>query len=880
MIQLPLYPTLPGSAINGTAPRASDAACVACAMHEGARTVCMRADGKPGGLLVVADHPTRGDDSTGRPFSAPAGAHVRKLLSTYYTGPVVFDHALRCAPGSREVKAKTVNTCRGYLARVVMEAAPERIITLGGWAAHGILGRKPNIGSLNRGYGWHRDIDDDGGLRWVPVFMLPDPSVVLRNRFLAARFEADLRWALTADLAPPQTHRSATLVYARNLAAAATACLSASHLTFDTETSGLLWDADFRIETITLWPHGGVSGWTWDRTELDDPALRFGLVDVLTNPRTRLIGHNLKYDALALRADPTLAIVLPHAAVHGDTRLWRKLLAGDTVDARLETSAEEVGMGGHKEEAQDRIGAISGDLNALAGESYREPLKSGKERQPVKTAALEAAGWSRDDVPERTLANLRADRAEAISYAYHYLEPAVRRRYNARDTFVTDVLAVDLRARIAAAPNLQRVWDEVAQPAMQALVRCEAEGAPASRAALQLFEHYLTGKLAETEKRLKPYGEVNFNSPPQVAALLYDKLGLRAPYGSRSTDKDALAALAGKHPIITDITEHRHLEKMLGTYARGMLAAIREDGRIHASFLLDGADTGRLSSSNPNLQNIPRAKGSPEGKMARDGFWSGDDDWILVEGDYSQLELRIAAMVSGDPLMIDLFRQGVDFHDATARMIAPLAFGISHAQWDVMTTEMREEYRSKTKPVNFGIHYGKTAAGLAAELKTSVAKTERILEAVLGQFPVLRKEMEQTLRSARRDGGVMVQWAGEDANWRWLTAIADQGEAFEGRRKNAENAAWNTRIQGGAAHYATASLKPVQDAYEAEGLRARLLFPVHDSLVTRCPRSERDEVARIKREVMTSHWCGDVPLVVDFKEGRSWGSMKSFAVPA
>jgi uracil-DNA glycosylase family 4 len=879
-MRLPLYPLLPSSAVNATVPHLPSSACTECAMATGCRTVGMRADGAAGGLLVVADFPGRSDDAHGRPFISPAGAHIRKLLSGY-AGPVAFDHALRCAPGAREVKPKLLDTCRTYLAATILETAPTRIITLGPWAAYGVLGRKPNLGSLTRAHGWHREVTDDGDLRWVPVFMLPAPSVVLRNRILAARFNADFAWAVAADLDPPQVDRHADMVDRGNVTGAVTECLYAEFLTYDTETSGLMWDKDFRVETITLWPHGSsAGGWTWDRAELDDPVLRAALTAVLTDRRTRLVGHNLKYDALALRADPTLAIVLPHAALHGDTRLWRKLLAGDAVDARLETSAEELGMGGHKEEAQAQVGAVCAELNSLASEAGRAPLKSGKDRAPVRTPALDDAGWTRAGVSARCLDNLRSGRAEAIQYAYKFMQPDVRRRYNARDTFVTDQLAARMIPRVAAAPNLQRLWDQVTAPAMRALVRMEAEGAPVSRAAFQLVEHHLMGELAQVAKRLAAYGPVNFNSPLQVAALLYDKLRLPPYRGGRGTDKDALAALAGKHPIVADITEHRHLDKMLGTYARGMLSAIREDGRIHASFLLDGADTGRLSSADPNLQNIPRAKGSPAGKMIRDGFTSGDDDWVIVEADYSQVELRVAAMVSGDPKMIELFRAGVDFHAATARMIAPTAWGISHAQWDAMTPDMCEEYRSKTKPVNFGIHYGKTAAGLAAELKTSIAKTEAILEAVLGQFPVLRKAMEQTLRDARRDGGVMVQWGGEDANWRWLTAIADQGDENEGRRRNAENGAWNTRIQGGAAHYATASLMPVMDAYEAEGLQARLMFPVHDSLVTRCPRSERDEVARIKREVMTSHWCGDVPLVVDFKAGKTWGSMQSFTIPA
>ena len=282
----------------------------------------------------------------------------------------------------------------------------------------------------------------------------------------------------------------------------------------------------------------------------------------------------------------------------------------------------------------------------------------------------------------------------------------------------------------------------------------------------------------------------------------------------------------------------------------------------------------------PNLQNIP--SGSRDtyeklGKMARDCFVAPRGR-TLVELDYSQIELRVAAHIARDPVMIATFQSGMDFHLATAKMVAPLAWGVK--DWDALPPELKKKYRTDSKVVNFGVHYGKTPHGLADELGITVALAEKLLAAILGEFKVLRAEMQRTLRQGHTDGGVMVEHQGHPVNWRPLPALGEMGDDAKGRRINAENALWNTRVQGQAAHLTTASLWPLTLALEARPeLEAFPVLTVHDSLMVECREEAAEEVARIARQVMTRYDLGGVPIVVDAAIGPAWGSLVELKEP-
>lgn len=882
--RLKLYEHAPQAATGWEEPAPLDPACTKCELHEGARTVCMKPEanhGGVGGVLFVSEMPGKHEDSVGRPFAGPSGKYLRGLVAKHAPGvPVVFDNAVRCAPGARETKEAHVAACRPHTAQVLRAARPTRVVALGGWGALAVLGRKPPVTHVRRGHGWW--IDEalwPAPEAWVPVFFTVNPAAALRNRFVARDFESDLAWALTCEPPKPAAW-GATSTLVEDAATAEAACellRAAEWFAFDTETSGVMHDRDFRVETLTAYPRGARHGLTWDRAALEDEATCAPLRELLRDEAVRKVGHNLKYDALAVWCDPALGVFLGEG-MHADTRLYRKLLEGE-VSGKLEDAAEVVGMGGHKEEAQAEVDAIKRDLAKLAGAPHRPPLKSGKARKAPDPLALKRNAGAGVVVPQEALDKIWAGRAEPIQYAYRYLAPAVRQRYNARDALSTALLMEASEGRLAAQANLTRVWRGVMAPAMRVLTRVEKRGIRADRGAIDQFEAYLQAKIDQVEARLGAYGQINYDSPVQLRALLFDRLGLprvkKTDSGLDSTDGGVLEALEGRHPIIADILENRRLKTLRNRYATGMRGFVRDDGCLHTTFLLDGAGTGRMSSADPNLQNIPRpkdAKGNTEGKMARDIFVARPG-YVLLELDFSQLELRVAAAIAQDPVMIAMFKSGVDFHTATARLICKIAWGIEQAAWDAMTEEAQDPYRSATKSVNFGVHYGKTAAGLARDLGCKVHEAQTILDAILGQFKVLKRTMDRTKEAAKKNGGVFAYWDGQPANWRPLYAVADQGEEASGRRNNAENAAWNTPVQGTAAHFCTASLHPVQRAWDEEGLDAHIALTVHDSILGEVRADQVDEAEALGRGVMTSWNSMGVPLVVDAKAGDRWGSL-------
>ena len=273
--------------------------------------------------------------------------------------------------------------------------------------------------------------------------------------------------------------------------------------------------------------------------------------------------------------------------------------------------------------------------------------------------------------------------------------------------------------------------------------------------------------------------------------------------------------------------------------------------------------------------------------MARNVF-AAARGFKLLEGDMSQQELRVAARRSGDKLMRELFISGADFHRATLEMIYNIAFGLSDAQWkDLVAAAARgdkgaldrlDDYRSKTKSTNFGIWYGKEAAGLAAEFGCSVDQANRIVNAVLGNFPQAKAYIEKQLRYGRENGGTWTMWKNGRARWRPLWAIGESGadDATRRRRATAERGTWNTSIQGEAADYVTATLWPLVQWVEDNFVPARVVLTVYDSILVEVRDDCVEEVALAMRRLMTGWDHGDVPLVVDFKVGQAWGSMTDY----
>lgn len=884
MRSLPIYPHPPVLALEGVEELDLDPSCAKCGLNEGVHTVCLGADGEPGGLLVVGESPGKNEDALGRPFVGNSGKLLRSMIARHWSGPIAIDNAVRCAPGGREVKDAHIEACRGYLAQTAAEVRPSRILALGGWSAYSVTGRSVPPLSTRRGFA--HLVSGRFGSAPIPVFFLLHPAAALRNRFLRAWFESDMAWALTAHvpLAMPLSAVASCVVDRADAELATAALRRAKIVTFDVETAGILYDRSFRLLCVSFNPVGTDDVYMWDAAALANPETLAPLVDYLRDPRHTKTGTNVKFDQIAI----DLCLGVDVAGVRGDVRLSRKLLEPEA-DADLDKMAELVGMGGIKEEQQTEMaGIVAAVKKALMTE--RRLAKNAAE-----DAALVAAGK-----PPKKRQKLRAETKAALDYLHGLdvsmpdLAPVIRDpdvswkswayalaptdmllRYNARDTLATSRLVEWVEPQFAKEPEIDRVRKTLVEPAALAIRQVERWGVPVDRGAIVTFDRHLDGKLASVKQRLDAYGpDLDWDSPQQVAELLFGKLGLKpsdkhiTKTGKNSTAEDALEGLKGKHPVIEAILDWRGYSKLKGTYAAGMLPHCRPDGRIHSSILLDGARSGRTSSSKPNLQNIPRPADSLEGKMARDCFAAGPE-FTFVQLDYSQLELRVAAMLSGDPDMKAIFNEGVDYHQRTAELISQIA-------WGIPASAVQKPHRTQAKSVNFGILYGKTARTLAKEWGVSEAKAQTVIDAIMGRFRKLDSWCKDRRNEAARTGVSWTWWDGQKARRRPMWRIADGDGATSSR---AENGAVNTPIQGTASDFCIASLVACVDWIAAEGLGndVQLVLPVHDSLLFLVRKELIPMVVSTTHEIMTGWNSDGVPLEVDIEIGPRWGSLQKAA---
>ena len=391
-------------------------------------------------------------------------------------------------------------------------------------------------------------------------------------------------------------------------------------------------------------------------------------------------------------------------------------------------------------------------------------------------------------------------------------------------------------------------------PLIRVLARMEQTG-------IALDERVFDALRAEIETRLgklakEIYGiageSFNINSPKQLQEILFDRLGLKPTRKTKtgySTDVDVLEELARQHPLPEKILEFRTLEKLRGTYVDALPKLIHpETGRIHTSFNQAVAATGRLSSSDPNLQNIPIR--TEIGRRIREGFVPGSKTLCFVSADYSQIELRILAHLSGDATLKQAFYDDADIHRDTAARV----FGVAAEN---VTPDMRRQ----AKAVNFGVVYGISPFGLARNLGIETSAAARFIEAYFGQYPRVREWLDETIEQARRDGYVTTL-----LNRRRYLPELGSGDA--NTRRAAERAAINTPVQGSAADIIKLAMIRLDAALE--GVEARMLLQVHDELVVEAPVKEADSIAMTMKTIMENALTLEVPLKVDVGMGRNW----------
>lgn len=408
--------------------------------------------------------------------------------------------------------------------------------------------------------------------------------------------------------------------------------------------------------------------------------------------------------------------------------------------------------------------------------------------------------------------------------------------------------------------GLTTLYDTIEIPLIHTLAVMEMNGFTVDTERLMDMERELSLEADKLEEEIyDDAGETfNINSTKQLGVILFEKLGLPVIKKTKtgySTDSAVLEALMDQHPMIPKILQFRALKKLISTYLDGLEPLIsRETGRIYTSFNQMVTATGRLSSSDPNLQNIPIR--TEQGRKIRSLFVPGEGYDYIVSGDYSQIELRLLAHLSQDPTMIDGFKKNQDIHRRTASEV----FGIP---WDEVTPEQR----SHAKAVNFGIIYGISDFGLARNISISRQQAKEYIDSYFARYSTIHAYMDKLVAEARETGMAKTMFG----RIRTLTDINSKNFT---RRSFAERTAMNTPIQGSAADIIKLAMNAVQDELERRSLRSRLLVQVHDELVLEVPADEREEVETLLKDTMEHIVTLSVPLVVDIHCGRNWEEAK------
>ena len=522
----------------------------------------------------------------------------------------------------------------------------------------------------------------------------------------------------------------------------------------------------------------------------------------LTDARIPKIGHNLKYDYVVLYR-------------HG---LQMSPLSFDTMIAEwlIDPASRNLGL---KKLAFVRLGEQMTEISALIGK--------GKNQISMAQVAIEDA----------------APYAAADAEICLRLEPLLRKDLQRSDEL--------------------RLLEEIEMPLVGVLAEMEMAGILLDVPFFEEFSEELTIRLAEIEKEVtelvgKPF---NLNSTQQLSDVLFNRLGLQPPDRTRktksghySTSASVLEGMRGVHPVVDLILEHRELAKLKSTYVDALPAAINpQTGRVHTSFNQVGSVTGRLASSNPNLQNIPIR--SELGRRVRKGFIAAEGN-LLVAVDYSQIELRIVAHMAQDKTMIAAFNAGQDIHATTAAGI-----------YGVPLEEVTKEMRRAAKAVNFGLIYGMSAFGLTRSTDLTLAEAEDFVAAYFAKFPGVKRYLDGIRHLAAEQGYVETLLGRR----RYFPALKNPVD--KQRRNNSERAAINAPIQGTAADIMKIAMLDVAKALEDAHLHGKMLLQVHDEVVVECPEDELDETIKVVSAAMESAYTLDIPLTTDARFGKRWGDL-------
>ena len=577
-------------------------------------------------------------------------------------------------------------------------------------------------------------------------------------------------------------------------------------IAFDTETTSTN-EMQADVVGISLATRPG-AGWYIPVGHLDAQNLALdqvldALSGPLTNPAIWKIGHNVKYDYLVL-------------ARHG---LRVSPLSFDTMIAEwvVDPGSHNLGL---KNLVLARLGEEMTHIEELIGKGKKQ--------------------ISMAQVPVAQVAPYAAADAETCLRLMPQLQSEIKR------------------------DGLEHLMYEIEMPLVSVLAGMEFLGVRLDLDFFHEFSKEINLKLDSLETQIhaqvgKPF---NINSTQQLSDVLFNRLKLKPPDRGRktasghfSTSADVLEELRGQHPVVDLVLENREYSKLKSTYVDALPAAVDSNtGRVHTSYSQTGSVTGRLSSNNPNLQNIPIR--TELGRRVRNGFIAEEGN-VLLSVDYSQVELRLVALMAGDEAMLDAFRAGQDIHTTTAAAI-----------FNLPLADVSKDMRRHAKAINFGLIYGMSAFGLTRTTDLTLGEAENFVKTYFTRFPGVKRYLDDTRKLAGQQGYVTTLLGRR----RYFPAL--KGMLNVQLRNREEREAINAPIQGTAADIMKIAMLLIPPALKQAGLRGQMLLQVHDEIVIECPQVELQETARIVKNTMETAYPLDIPLTTEARSGISWGAMQ------
>lgn len=745
-----------------------DTSCTACPRHTRTAQVCVRWKGEPGGILLVSSNPSDTEARSVNPWTDAAHNMAKAIVEKYWSGPIAYDYSVRCTGKTHKITDKELKACSGFMKKTLQEVRPSKILAFGPDAMAAVLGRKesPSV-SVRRGYGWLSD--------GTPVYLLPYTTAV-RNKFLHNWLDQDLKAILQDELPmrlPPWEEEFCVVETPEEAQACVDAVRAAGGMVFDTETAGGTYDKYFELFALAVVPDGSDKAWVWSRSALKDPILASYVGNLLVDKSIRKTGHNIKYDINATWRGLGMDV----AGDIEDTMTWKKYACTEGL-AGLETSAELVGMGGHKLDmakalklAEAKISALKKFIGKLPDDekdafySLVESVISNDDSIEEKETAIRnhLSQYSKvknldGAILPMAVACLRlSDKPK--KYAYGMVDEPTLLRYCCLDAVSTARLATLYRPKIMEFAPSALTHTKLTVPTIKALTQIERWGMRVDEEELASFDEYLSIRESDLLAEMRQYGEFNPDSNKDLPRFLYEELRLpvlkRTGKEAPSTDAEVLAKLKGKHPVVDLLLKYRKTTKMRGTYASGMRRFIGADGRIHTTYNIIGARTGRLSSSEPNC-------------FSGDTEILTDIGWVRFDA-YTNYEALKVAQVDIDTLQSE-FVYPEAYVEKKARLLTirkpSLSFRVTPDHQMLVEAE-GERYKVNANSLTKGVKQLNTPHRFAWSGRLDLSREEIIVLAALKEAPYLEedgilkwefKDNKQCLRVKRSLGSLKIEY--------------------------------------------------------------------------------------------------------------------------